>query len=60
MGELSADEKERLKSAIYERSETRAKQALQWVQELGRTANELATRGTAAGLDTTGRVPIVV
>lgn len=53
MGELSADEKERLKSAIYERSEIRAKQALQWVQELNRTAGELTSRGTAAGVDTT-------
>ncbi len=53
MGQLSADEKERLKKAIYERSEVRARQALQWVQELVRAASELSARGTAAGVDTT-------
>lgn len=52
MGELSVDDRERLKNAIVERSEIRAQQALQWVRELYRVAGELSARGTAAGVDT--------
>jgi len=52
MAEILADDKVRLKKAISERSEIRAKQVLQWVQDLSRVAGELSTRDTAAGVDT--------
>lgn len=51
MGELSVVDRERLKSAIVDRSEIRAQLAHQWVRELNRVAVEIATKGTAAGAD---------
>lgn len=49
---LSAPDTQRLKDAIYERSEIRAHQARQWVSELVRVSGTIAAQGTAAGADT--------
>jgi hypothetical protein len=51
VAELPQEEKERLKKAIVDRGPTHARQALQWVQELNRTAGDLSRRGEAAGVD---------
>lgn len=52
MGELSVVDRERLRSAIVDRSEIRAQLAHQWVRELNRVAVEIATKGTVASADT--------
>lgn len=52
MAELSDEDKARVWLAISERSEVKAQQLFNWVQELDRTARTLATHGKAAGVDT--------
>lgn len=51
MGELSAADRDRLRSAIMERGDTHARLAFQWVQELQRTSVQLSMRGKEAGVD---------
>jgi len=52
MNPLSVPDTQRLKDAIYDRSEIRAQQAFQWVRELVRVSSTVATQGAAAGADT--------
>lgn len=52
MNPLSATDEQRLKTAIYNRSDDHAHQALQWVQELARVTREVSAQGSAAHADT--------